>query len=109
MLDQLDRADRLRLMKFVCSFAWADLEVQEAERGFVARLVAKMDLDEEETEQVETWLQVPPPVEELDPNEIPRSHRQIFLDAVRQLIEVDGRIDPEELENFELLAQLIVD
>jgi hypothetical protein len=109
MLDQLDRAERLRLMKFVCSFAWADLEVQDAERGFVARLVKKMKLDDDEKDQVESWLQVPPPVEELDPAEIPRSHRQIFLDAVRQLIEVDGRIDREELENFELLAQLIVD
>ena len=27
MMEQLDRNERMRLMKFVCSFAWADLEI----------------------------------------------------------------------------------
>jgi uncharacterized tellurite resistance protein B-like protein len=47
MLDQLDREDRLRLMRFVCSFAWADLEVQPEERAFVRRLIARLDLAED--------------------------------------------------------------
>jgi len=27
-MDHLTRDDRLRLVKFVCSFAWADLEIR---------------------------------------------------------------------------------
>src|SRR5688500_6073014 len=48
MLERLSRDDRLRLMKFVCSFAWADLRVQEEERSFVKKLVRKLKLDAEE-------------------------------------------------------------
>jgi len=109
MLDQLDRKDRLRLMKFVCSFAWADLEVREAERNFIGRLIDKLGLDQDERAQVAEWLEVPPRAEELDPSEIPRAHRELFLESVRDLIEVDGHIDEEEIENFDLLAQLITD
>ena len=38
MLEGLDARQRLQLIKFVCSFAWADLEVRPEERSFVARL-----------------------------------------------------------------------
>ena len=109
MLDQLDREDRLRLMKFVCSFAWADLEVQDAEREFVARLVRELELDAEETEQVEAWLEVPPAAEELDPSDIPRAHRQLFLDTARAMIVADGKIDRDEAETLILLDALLED
>ena len=39
MLHDLAPETRLTLMKFVCSFAWADLEITDAEREYVARLV----------------------------------------------------------------------
>ena len=38
----LEGEDRLRLLRFVCSFAWADLEVDEAERGFVYKLIDQL-------------------------------------------------------------------
>ena len=38
MLKNLSREDRLQVMRFVCSFAWADLEVQKEEREYIARL-----------------------------------------------------------------------
>ena len=103
----LDREDRLRLMRFICSFAWADLEIQDEERAFVRKLVGELDLDEGERAQVEEWLQVPPPAEELDPTDIPREHRQVFLDTARAMIVADGKIDPEEAENFALLEALM--
>ena len=37
MPKSLTREDRLRLMKFVCSFAWADLEIQDEERQRLGR------------------------------------------------------------------------
>ena len=44
MVAELSRSDRMRLMRFVCSFAWADLEVQNEERAFVTRLMNKLDI-----------------------------------------------------------------
>lgn len=106
-LDQLDREDRLRLIRFVCSFAWADLDIQESERGFVAELVRQFKLDEAEREQVEEWLRLPPAPEEVDPADIPRAHRELFLEAARQIVLVDDHVDETESETFELFAQLL--
>ena len=86
MLGNLDSEDRLRLMRFICSFAWADLEIQDEERSFVAKMSEKLGLTAEELDQVRSWLEVPPPAEELDPSQIPREHRQLFLDAARAMV-----------------------
>src|SRR5688572_13227677 len=106
-LKTLDREERLQLMKFVCSFAWADLEVRDEERSFVLKLVDKLGLDSDEIARVEEWLELPPPPEEVDPASIPRSHRQLFLDAARAMVIVDGEVDPEEAENLALLELLV--
>jgi hypothetical protein len=107
MVSKLSRPERMRLMRFVCSFAWADLEVQDEERAFVARLMTRLDLDDEERQQVDGWLKVPPLPEEVDPSEVPREHRKLFLDTVRQLVASDRVLDPEERENLALFEQLL--
>ncbi|MBW2424492.1 MAG: TerB family tellurite resistance protein [Deltaproteobacteria bacterium] len=109
MLDQLDRQDRLRLVKFVCSFAWADFEVQPEERVFIGRLMRRLGLDEEEDLQVEQWLDRPPSLEGLDPTSIPVAHRRVFVDAIEGLIEADGEVADEERESFEIFKQLLPD
>jgi len=106
-MKQLDREDRLRLMRFICSFAWADLEIQDEEREFIKKLVKELDLDDAEKAQVEAWLEVPPTADELDPAEIPLSHREIFLETARAMIVADGRIDEDEAENFALFEALV--
>jgi uncharacterized tellurite resistance protein B-like protein len=103
----LSREDRLRLMKFVCSFAWADLEVQDEERAFVAKMIAYPEL-EADRKQIEGWLRHPPRPEEVDPTDVPREHRELFLDAVRRLVAADERIDPKEAETLALFEQLLV-
>jgi uncharacterized tellurite resistance protein B-like protein len=107
MVSKLSRPERMRLMRFVCSFAWADLEVQDEERAFVARLMSKLDLDDDERRQVEGWLKVPPPPEEVDPSQVPRAHRKLFLDTVRQVVAADSKLDPEESETLTLFEQLL--
>ena len=107
MLDELDTDQRLNLLKFVCSFAWADLEIRPAERAFVARLVDRLGLEGSEAAKVNAWLESPPPEDELDPHQIPPAHRALFIETVRGVIRVDGEIAPEELENFELLSELL--
>ena len=107
MLDELDHEDRLRLLRFICSFAWADLEIADEERSFVKKMIVDLDISAEDAKRVEQWLEVPPPAEELDPAEIPREHRQLFLDAVRAMVVVDGRVDPDEAENLALFEMLV--
>ncbi len=109
MLEKLSAEDRMRLMKFICSFAWADLEVQDEERNFVVKMSAKLGLSRDEVALVKEWLEVPPPAEEVDPTEIPRAHRQLFLDAARAMVIADGRVDPDEAENLALFEMLVED
>lgn len=106
-LTKLDREDRLRLMKFVCSFAWADLEIADQERRFVHRMVAKLGLAEDEKKQVAQWLEVPPRAEDVDPAQVPHAHRQLFLQSAREVIASDGEISEDERENLALLEQLL--
>ena len=107
MLTELTPDERLRLICFVCSFAWADLEIAESEREMIRGMVKGMELSEAEAEQVEQWLEVPPSPEDLDPQSIPQEHRQLFLNYALQMVGADGRIDPEEMENLSLLEQLL--
>jgi uncharacterized tellurite resistance protein B-like protein len=106
-LDQLSRDDRLTLMRFVCSFAWADLKVREEERLFVAGLMQKLDLSDDDAQLVSGWMIHPPAPEEVDPMEIPTQHREIFLAAVREMVKADGEIAKHEADTYLLLEQLL--
>ncbi len=107
MLSSMDRDARLQLVKFVCSFAWADLEVNEAERAFVHDLFDRLELDPDERIAVEGWLSSPPNPDDIDPQEIPVEHREIFLQTTLALMAADGELAPEETENYNLLSQLV--
>jgi uncharacterized tellurite resistance protein B-like protein len=106
-LEALSGSERLQLLRFVTSFAWADLTISPGERAFVHALVSRLHLAPEEAIAVEGWLRVPPPPDEVDPTEVPREHRQLFLDTVREMIKADGAVSPEEKENLALLEQLM--
>ncbi|HEY4104556.1 MAG TPA: TerB family tellurite resistance protein [Polyangiaceae bacterium] len=86
MFDALARDERLLLLRFVCAFAWTDLEVQEAERAFVHRLMDRLQLSVEDRAEVETWLHVAPAPGSLDPKAVPAAHRRTFVEAVRAMI-----------------------
>jgi uncharacterized tellurite resistance protein B-like protein len=107
MLDRLDRSERMRLMKFVCSFAWADLEIRPEERDFIRKMVTRLALDEEEEEAVQAWLDLPPDPESIDPTMVPAAHRRVFIEAIEGIIASDGEIAPEEIENFRLFHDLV--
>ena len=107
MLEKLSREERLQLMRFVCSFAWADLEIRPEERDFIIMMITRLELDEDDTAQVAQWLQVPPPVDDLDPEDIPREHRKLFLDAAKAMILSDGTVEQVEAENLIILDALL--
>jgi Tellurite resistance protein TerB len=106
-LQKLSREDRQRLMRFVCSFAWADLEVKKTERALVQKMAKKLALDDDELAMVKEWLKVPPRAEDVDPQSIPSAQRKLFLEAAREMIAVDGEVDPEEKESFQIFEQLL--
>ena len=107
MLSRLDRKDRLRLMKFVCSFAWADLEIRPEEREFVKRLLERLELEPADRKRVRQWLRVPPEPDEVDPTSIPLEHRKLFLRTVEEAVAADGQLAPEERENLQLFKALL--
>jgi uncharacterized tellurite resistance protein B-like protein len=106
-LYDLDSESRLRLMRFVCSFAWADLDVQDAEVSFVRKMVDALGLDEAERAQVDQWLLRPPSPEEVDPTDIPPEHRQVFLSTCLQLVGADGVVAEHEMETLTLFEKLL--
>ena len=106
-MQTLTKEDRLSLMRFVCSFAWADFEVQDEERTFIGKLINALELDSEEQKQVAEWLKVPPPPEDVDPTEIPKRHRELFLDTINAVVLSDGVLDPDEAENLKLFKELL--
>jgi len=107
MWETLDRADRLHLMKFVCSFAWADLSVGDRERAFVERLVQRLHLEPAEQRQVQQWLLLPPRPEEVDPTRVPPEHRRVFLNTIKGLIRSDGELDEEEAVSLAVIEDLM--
>jgi len=107
MFDSLSRDERLLLLRFVCAFAWTDLEVSERERAFVERLVGRLELDGEDAEEVDGWLHVAPAPGSVDPKAVPLEHRRAFIEAVRALIYADGSVDPEEREQFDKLRSAL--
>ncbi len=106
-LQELTREERLLLMRFVCSFAWIDLEVKPEEHELIARLIRRLQLDAEEKKQVSRWLESPPPPDSVDPGLVPREHRMKFLRAVESTVAVDGEVSPEERDTLVVFAQLI--
>ena len=97
----------MRLMKFVCSFAWADLEVNAEERVFVGDLIRRLELDPAEKRQVEAWLDAHPGAESVDPTTIPAAHREVFLEEIQGVIDADGEVRPEEAETLAIFRQLL--
>ncbi len=109
MFEQLSRDDRLLLLRFVCAFAWTDLEIRDGERKFVERLMERMQLSAEDRAEVAGYLHVAPAPETTNPKLVPREHRRIFIDSVRALIYADGEVDTEERERFEKLRTSLSD
>ena len=103
MFDALSRDERLMLLRFVCAFAWTDLEITPRERAFVERLVTRLGLDADDAAEVESYLHVAPAPSTVNPSTIPLEHRRAFIESVRGVVYADGRVDPEEREQFEKL------
>jgi uncharacterized tellurite resistance protein B-like protein len=109
MYSDLTEEDKLLLVAFVCSFAWADLEIAEEEREFVRALVSRLELDEEGVEKATAWLDHPPNEDEVDPFAIPPEHKRVFLQTVVDMVGADDIIDRMEIETYAIFEELIAE
>jgi uncharacterized tellurite resistance protein B-like protein len=98
---QIDRKHRLRLMQFLCSFAWADGKVRKQEKILVRRFAEFLDFDDEAIRNIEAWLKQAPRLEEFDTSELSRADRVIFVEAIESVILADGKIAAEEQALFD--------
>ena len=85
MLEELTVEEKLRLVRFMCAFAWADLDVSEREQALLSALIRKLDLPDEARLEAESWIEHPPDEEELDPNDIPLAQRRLFVSAATEI------------------------
>lgn len=104
---ELGPEDRCKLLRFVCSLAWADLQVAPEERAFVIALARRLAIGDDERRRVDEYLQVPPRPEEVDPASVPIQHRDLFLRAARAVVQVDGKVAGVERDSLQLLEQLL--
>ena len=103
--DAMSQATRKRLVQMACVAAWSDMSIAQVEREVVMNLASSLGLSEPDLAEVQTWLKHPPP--DFDPYDIPREHRQTFLDALVTVMKADGRLDPEESETLRLISELV--
>lgn len=104
----LPRETRLQLVHFLCVFAWIDLRVGRRERRYILDLCRLLELDAEERIRVEGWLERPPEEDALsDPQSVPSSYRELFLDEVSRLIASDETLDVEEVDAMRTLRALL--
>ena len=59
-VDVLTETERIDLMRFLCSFAWADGEVQAQERVVLERVLDGLNLSREALAKATAWLSEAP-------------------------------------------------
>lgn len=104
-LEDLSMRDRRTLVHAACVAAWSDLEIQREERTIILDLCLKLALPQADLIRAQAWLDSPPPI--LDPNRIPREHADVFISALEDVVQSDGRLDPAESETLTLIRELL--
>jgi uncharacterized tellurite resistance protein B-like protein len=104
-VDDLTEAERIDLMRFLCSFAWADGEVQPKERAVLDRVLAGLQLSDEGHAQVRAWLSAPPDMEGFDFGAIAPDKRSLFTDHAFEVAAADGGLAAEELAHLQMFMR----
>lgn len=100
--NDLTAAERIELMRFLCSFAWADGEVQPQEREVLERVLGGLRLDAEARAKATTWLFTPPDMAGFDFGAIDPDKRQLFIDQAFAIAAAHGGVAPEELRHLKM-------
>ena len=104
---ELTTEEKLSVMRFICAFAWADLEIQQAERKLINQIMEVIQLAEEHRPTVLGWLDRPPRAEDVDPLSIPDNLKELILDAATGVILADGELQDAEIDLLDLFQQIL--
>jgi hypothetical protein len=102
----LDLPARKQVLRFAASFLWADLEIADAERRFLAELADELDVGAD-PEDLDALLSTPPAPEDVDPGSVEPAAADLVRYAALRAIAADGRVGSEEMALFELLDDLL--
>lgn len=102
----LSRPDRTKVLRFAASFLWADLELEESERRFLAELARELEVDDAGRE-IARLIAGPPTPEDVDPAGVPSDMADVVRHAALRAIAADGRVGDDEMHMFELLDDLL--
>jgi len=100
-------ADRLRLLRFASTFLWADLEIDLLEHDFFLSLAEELGFTRAELPSIVALLDQPPPPGDVDPTRVPVALARTVREVALRAIACDGRVQPGEMELFELLDELL--
>lgn len=98
----LSAGERVELMRFLCSFAWADDEVQDEERVILIKVLDNIGLEPGDRATVLTWLERRPDMTGFDFAAIPRDKRELFLDLAFSVASAHGGLAKEELSHLQM-------
>ena len=98
----LTSEERVELMRFLCSFAWADDEVQDEERVVLMKVLDNIGLGEDDRTKVLAWLEERPDMTGFDFGSIPQDKRDIFLDLAFSVASAHGGLAKEELAHLQM-------
>lgn len=105
---EMNRTNKLSLMRFMCNAAWGDVEVQPEERDYIVKVANRLGLDENDMASVDLWLKSPPPIDSVDPTAIPAHHVKTFLKEMQAIIDADGVVTDDEADLMSLMKELLL-
>ena len=107
MKENFTSEEKMQIMRFICTFAWADLKVVPSEKLMIERFCNTLQLDENQRKEVNSWTKRPIHPEDIDPFSIPDHLKKYILSAAKAISIVDGDFDEKEAELLELLQNLL--
>ena len=103
----LTTTERLHVLRFAASFLWADLHLDSTEREFFVTLARELGCEERDLPDASDLLRAPPPPEEVDPARVPLAVADTVREVALRAIAADGRVEPREMEMWDLLDALL--
>ena len=99
----------MQLFHFMCTFAWADMEIQQEEREMIERLMISLNLSPSQFQTVLTWLDDVRSLPDIDPYEIHPDFREQIYQAAEAIVLSDGEVTFNEKDMLDLLRQVFIE
>lgn len=104
---RLPASDRLEVLRFAATFLWADLDVAPQEHTFFWDLARELEIPKAQLPAVLDLLDAPPDPASVDPTRVRPEIAEYVRNAALRAIASDGRVEPGEMELFDLLDELL--